>query len=137
MIPLTRKQVEDALERPLTDDEVSKSLTGRATKSSNLLEGYLGVVYSSLDTIPSVVTDVAAGMVARLYQRDDQKITAFQEQAGATMGPFSYSNRVNADVVAGGPWITKADKAMLRTVYSGYRSVPVQSGYGIPDDTDC
>ena len=64
MIPVTQTDVEDALERELDGDEPD-SVDKKAKKASRLVEGYLGVEYLDGDTIPGVVTEVTAGVVAR------------------------------------------------------------------------
>jgi hypothetical protein len=135
MIQATKEDVEEALERDLTDDEVDK-LPGRVAKASDLVEGFLGFDYVTTDLsdppnpdfVPDVVPDkvvrVVAGAVARLYAAEDAGTPSFVESQSQAAGAFSATTRFSADVTNGkAPWLTKTDKARLRSVFSGMRSV--------------
>lgn len=131
VIPVTRADVKDAQDGvDLTDDEAEK-LPSRAQKASDIVEGYLGVVYPPGAVIPGEVTRVAAAAVARLYQRDRTKgVPMFQDTRTAGMGPFSATIKYDQDVTSGDPWLTKADKLRLRNVFSGARSQEMASDRG-------
>lgn len=130
MIPLTDDDVQAALERELTSDETEK-LDSRVQKASDLVEGYLGIVYGESDTVPGVVTRVSAAAVARLYQRDQSKgVPLFQDTRTSGMGPFNSTIRYSPDVTSGDPWLTKADKTRLKSVFSGFRAAGVASDRG-------
>lgn len=126
MIPVSKTAVEQspALERDLTSDEVNK-LPGRAQRASELVEGYIGVEYDPTDTehpIPAVVTSVTADVVARLYAAEESNVPQFVDSKTQTMGPLGATVRFNADAASRQPWLTKADKTRLRTVFSGFRA---------------
>lgn len=124
MIPVTQEQVEKspALERTLTADEAGK-LPARAQRASEMVEGYLGVIYDPSDTdcpIPAVVTSVVADATARLYAAADSNVPQFVDSAQQNMGRVGATVHYNADATSSrSPWLTKADKDRLRNIYSG------------------
>lgn len=127
MIPVTRQQVETspALERELDSSELG-NLPGRAQRAAELVEGYLGVEYDPTDLehpIPAVVTSVVADVTARLYAAQDSNVPQFVDSKTQSMGPLGATVRFNADATSRQPWLTKADKTRLRTVFSGFRAV--------------
>jgi hypothetical protein len=140
VILVVQADVELALERSLTTDEVGAvdtgKLAGRIRKASNLVEGYLGTVYATTDVVPQVVTDVTAGVIARLYVRDKANgggsVPLFADSKSANMGPFNANLTFNQDATSGGPWLTKADKQMLTNVFSGYRGAEMQTDRAYP-----
>jgi hypothetical protein len=129
MIPITQSDVEAALSRELTDDELD-ALPTKAVIASDLVEGYLGVVYDvnavPPSVVPGVVTRVTAGVVGRVFTAAG-KVQPFQDQSSQAMGPFNVSTHFIADSTSGDPWLTKADKLRLRSVYAGVRSVSFRS----------
>lgn len=134
MIPLVADDVKDALDgTALTSDQLLKFPT-RAVKASDLVEGYLGLVYADTDTVPDVVTRVTAGAVARLYQRDSSRTTVplFSDSKTVAMGPFNANVKFDTDVTSGDPWLTKADKIRLTNIFSGYQTMEMQSDRGCP-----
>lgn len=126
MIPVAQVDVEDALERVLAEDEAA-TVVFKAKKASRLVEGYLGVEYLEGDTVPGVVTEVTAGVVARAYTAAASDVPEFVNSATEGMGQFSVTRTFNSDATSGALWLTKADKMKLRTVYSGMRSVGMNS----------
>ena len=127
MIPLTQTDVEDALERELEDPEPD-SLAAKAKKASRLVEGYLGREYVDGDTIPGVVTEVTAGVVARAYRAAENQVSEFVTTSAEGMGPLSVSRTYNADAISGSLW--RSDKVKLRLVYSGIREIGLRSDRG-------
>lgn len=124
MIPVNQAQVEAALERTLVAPAEVDKLPRRAQKASELVEGYLGVEYDPADTehpIPSVVTSVVADVTARLYSTDDSDVPQFVDSKTQSMGPLGATVRYNTEATGRQPWLTKADKTRLRTVFSGMR----------------
>lgn len=140
MIPITQADVEKALERPLLDDDPDEVslLAGRVEKASDLVEGYIGITYTvPPEVVPGVVTRVTAAVVARMYRIGDKKVPDFQDSVSQGMGPFNVNTRFNADATSGDPWLTKKDKAALRPVYSGFRSMSQRSERGWDCEWDC
>lgn len=129
MIPVTRSDVEGSLERALTTDEAA-TVAFKVKKASRLVEGYLGLEYADTDTVPGVVTEVTAGVVARAYAAAVNQVPEFVNTATEGMGPFSVTRTYNQDATSGALWLTKADKIKLRTIYSGARSVGMRSDRG-------
>lgn len=129
MIPVTRSDVEDALERLLTNDEAA-TVAFKVKKAARLVEGYLGFEYADTDIVPGVVTEVTAGVVARAYAAAVNQVPEFVNTATEGMGPFSVTRTFNTDATSGAVWLTKADKIKLRTISSGVWSVGMQSDRG-------
>lgn len=134
MIPLTADDVENALDGSVLASDELPQLPSRAQKASDLVEGYIGLVYADGVTIPGVVTRVTAGCAARLYQRDRSKQNPglFTDTMSGAMGPFNANIKFSQDVTSGDPWLTKADKTRLKNVFSGYRAMSMQSDRGCP-----
>lgn len=126
MIPVTEVDVQDALERDLTEAEAG-TVEAKARKASRLVEGYLGVEYVDDDIVPGVVVEVTAGVVARAYTAAASDVPEFVNSATEGMGQFSVTRTFNSDATSGALWLTKADKIKLRTIYSGVRSVGMKS----------
>lgn len=128
MIPLVQADIEAALSRDLSDTETD-AWPSKAVIASDLVEGYLGIVYdvnaSPPDVIPGVVTRVTAGVVGRVFA--SASVPAFQDTASQGMGPFNVNAHFIADATTGDPWLTKADKLRLRFIYAGARSVSFKS----------
>lgn len=129
MIPVTQPDVEAALERDLTNDEVD-TVGFKAKKASRLVEGYIGIEYADTDTVPGVVIEVTAGVVARAYAAASSDVPEFVNSATEGMGPFTVTRTFNSDATSGALWLTKADKIKLRIVYSGVRSIGMRSDRG-------
>jgi hypothetical protein len=129
MIPVTQSDVEDALERELTDDE-AETVTFKAKKAARLVEGYLSVEYVDGDVIPGVVTEVTAGVVARAYAAASNQVPEFVNTTSEGMGPFTVSRTFNPAATSGSLWLTSADKIKLHMVYSGVREVGMRSDRG-------
>src|SRR5438309_12120788 len=111
MIPVTQPQVEVEVERELTDTE-SEVLAARVQRASDLVEGYIGVVYGTDNPAPAVVVRVAARVAARTFTVA-QRIPDFVDSQSVGMGPFSRTQKFNTDATSGAVWLTKADKAAL------------------------
>lgn len=129
MIPITQHDVEQSpvLERQLSEDEANK-LPARALRASELVEGYLGIVYDEGCPIPQVVTSVVADVTARLYATTDSNVPQFVDSKTQNMGQLGATVRYNADAVSRSPWLTKADKERLRNIFSGMVVVSNNSG---------
>jgi hypothetical protein len=129
MIPITQDDVQAALSRDLTDDE-AEALPDKALIASDVVEGYLGIVYNTAatppDVVPGVVTRVTAGLVGRVFTAAG-KVPIFQDTLSQAMGPFNTNTHFIADASSGDPWLTKVDKLRLRSVYAGVRSVSFRS----------
>jgi len=101
---------------------------GLAEEATAAIEGYLNQTWDAgedpavvPDTVPRNVRVVASRMVART-------LTSPQTPAGApsgamipgtrsfnsSMGPLGHTTTFGDDVVFGSPWLSKADKIMLR-----------------------
>lgn len=142
MIPVQQSDVEQAIERALTESEVGDPTTGkldaRIQKASDLVEGYLGLEYASSDTVPPIVVRVTAGAVARLYQRDASvgSTPSFIDTKSSAMGPFNANLKYSDGVTSGDPWLTKADKMKLTNIFSGYQTSDMASDRGYYVCTD-
>lgn len=108
--------VQERLGRDLTEGEQAR-VPGLLAEASALVEGYLGVVYTDGDEVPSTVTLVVSRMVARvLSQAQGTPIGLESRQVGT--GPFQQSDRYGADTTLGGPWLARVDRDMLSPLVS-------------------
>lgn len=116
----TQDDVEARLGRELTTAEIAR-LPGLLEEASAIVEGYLGVVYTTDDTVPPQVAIVVSRMVSRALTTsipDGVKSEA--------AGPYQRSYSDGASSL----WLSKYDKLALRNVSGGVVSVPLRSERG-------
>lgn len=115
----TQDDVEKQLGRALTDAEEER-LPGLLAKASVIVEGYLGIVYGSSDTIPGAVTIVVASMVARvLASAGAGPIAPGQTSDMVVAGPHSWQRSFGDGANTVEPWLTKADRIALQGIGGG------------------
>lgn len=125
--------VEARLGRPLTATEATRA-DGLLPEASALVVGHLGgdPTDTSVDppVVPDTVTIVVSRMVARIVEREATQTgdTHGAESVTNTVGPFGRTLNFGQGTTSGGPWLTKADKIMLRGEGGGVTSIGVSSG---------
>lgn len=117
MILATKADVEK-FTGELTEDEIER-LPGLLEEASDLVEGYCGREFTV--PIPGPVTRRVARIVARSLGVDDDKLGLESTQMSA--GPFQRTQNYSADSTAGGAWLTKGDKLVLRRYRRGVVNV--------------
>lgn len=117
----TQEDVENRLGRELTDDELER-LPGLLEEASLLVEGYLGIVYTDDDSIPSAVRVVVSRIVARTFTAPSPQLLP-EGARSAGSGPYNISfgdARTNL-------WLSKADKTTLGNLGGGMNSIRLKS----------
>lgn len=109
----TPSDVEKRLGRALELDEV-EVVEGLLEEAEILIESYMGTIPSP---VPRNVTVVASRMVARVLTAPSDGFSV--DSASYTAGAFSMSKRFTAGASGGAPWLTAADKRMLKRRSSG------------------
>ena len=102
----------------LTEDDAAL-LPGLLDEASDLVEGYCGREF--VEPIPGPVTRRVARIVARAMGVDDSQLGLESTQMSA--GPFQRTQNYSADSTAGGAWLTKGDKLVLRRYRCGVVNV--------------
>lgn len=118
MMLATTSDVEKRLGRELDDDEVL-SVEGLLEEASELVAS----VCRPLPTpTPDAVRIVVSRMVARSLDPDSDAATGVESNQWSA-GSFQLSQNFTSDSVAGGPWLSKTDRIMLRRWRRGVANV--------------
>lgn len=147
MVLATSDDVAKALRRPLTDDEdgwVSNALE----EASVLVIGYLGcdptvrdtTVDPPTETVPDAARIVTARMVARLIEQQTAGAVPVGVSSYHTQtGPFGSTMQVQSGSNSGGPWVSAADKIMLKPLRcdSNAYAVDTVPGAGLVHSPEC
>lgn len=114
------RHVAEAVGREITAQEALR-VTSLLAEASDLAETWMRCVP---DPVPDAVVRVVARMVARVLD-SAQPVGQTQAQYSQTAGQMavSASHTYSADSVTGGPWLTRADKLVLRRHGCGGRVV--------------
>lgn len=102
----------------LTEDEEAL-LQGLLEEASDLVEGYCYREFT--EPIPGPVTRRVARIVARAMGVEEEQLGLESTQMSA--GPFQRTQNYSADSTAGGAWLTKGDKLVLRRYRRGVVNV--------------
>src|SRR4051812_40145806 len=105
-------------------------IPGYIGEASVLIEGYLGHTYTDDEDIPVAATIVCARVVARALTA--RPVDGNFDSYGSTMGPFSHTKHVAADVLGGGVWLTKQDKMALDSIGSAHSRTSNVALYDLP-----
>lgn len=113
----TESDVEKQLGRAMTSAELDR-LPGLLEKASSIVEGYLRVVYTDDDDVPSAVRIVVASMVARVFATGGV-ITPGVTSESVTAGPHTWARSFADGTNSIEPWLSKADRISLQGIVGG------------------
>lgn len=138
MVLATSDDVAKALHRPLSDDETGW-VPNALEEASVLVIGYLGcdptvrdtTVDPPTETVPDAARIVTARMVARLIEQQTSGAVPVGVQSySTTTGPFGNSVTAVAGSNSGGPWVSAADKIMLKPLRCDSNAYAVDTAPG-------
>ncbi|MFC9432688.1 hypothetical protein [Nocardia sp. NPDC057030] len=122
----TESDVETQLGHQLSSSELDR-LPGLVLKASAIVQGYLRVVYTDVEDIPSAVRIVVASMVARVLTTGGV-ITPGVTSESVTTGPHTWARQFADGTNSIEPWLSKSDRIILQGITgSGYVSVGLGS----------
>jgi len=107
----TQADVVARLGRPLSEAEQARTDPGLLDEASALVTGYLGGDPTGTDGVPATVAIVVSRMVARVLSQDSGDFATAETN---TAGPFSQTRQFTPGSTSGAPWLSAADKTMLK-----------------------
>lgn len=122
--------VEARLGRTLTTPETARTDPGLLEEASELVLAYLDLD-AEPDPVPPAVTIVVSRSVARLLEQASaasDAIPSGAQQQSRTWGPFTEQMTFESGSTSGAPWLTAADKLLLRRYRSGGGVTSVRLG---------